>query len=141
MRDQGIAANATPRVIRGRNKGKTRDTLYRARQRGASTAFRERVTDVARQLLQTGTLHDTARGKLLETRKAVVAGWLTVADALYFQGEVILGGEVRNFVSHLPRVLTDKEHLAFRLAQHVKQHSRKDTVPEHAHNRTEERTR
>ena len=30
MREQGIAANATPRVIRGRNKGKVRDGVFRA---------------------------------------------------------------------------------------------------------------
>jgi hypothetical protein len=39
MREQGIAANATPRAIRGRSKGKTRDAIYRAQQRGASTVF------------------------------------------------------------------------------------------------------
>jgi hypothetical protein len=27
MREQGIAANANPRVVRGRNKGKTHDAL------------------------------------------------------------------------------------------------------------------
>ena len=32
MRDQGIAANATPRVVRSRNRGKTRDAIYRAQQ-------------------------------------------------------------------------------------------------------------
>ena len=30
MREQGIAANATPRFVRGQNKGKTRDAIYRA---------------------------------------------------------------------------------------------------------------
>jgi type IV secretory pathway VirD2 relaxase len=30
MREQGIAANATPRVARGRNKGKLREARYRA---------------------------------------------------------------------------------------------------------------
>jgi hypothetical protein len=49
MREQGIAANATPRMIRGRNRGKTRDAIYRARQRGASNLVRERVTDIAKQ--------------------------------------------------------------------------------------------
>ena len=34
MREQGIAANATPRVVRGRNKGKARDGAFRAQRRG-----------------------------------------------------------------------------------------------------------
>ena len=66
MREQGIAANATPRIVRGRNKGKTRDAIFRAQQRGASNAVRERVTAVAKQLLQTGSYNDAARNKLLE---------------------------------------------------------------------------
>jgi hypothetical protein len=31
MREQGIAANPTPRVVRGRNKGKAREGIFRAR--------------------------------------------------------------------------------------------------------------
>ncbi len=121
MRQQGIAANATPRVLRGRNKGKTRDAIYRAQQRGASTTVRDRVTDVARQLMRTGAFHDPARGRLLETRKAVLHGWLNVADSLDLQGEDILASEERQFARHLPRVSTDREHLATALVQHLKQ--------------------
>src|SRR5688572_11153449 len=50
MREQGVAANATPRVARGRNKGSTRDPIYRAQRRGASTALREHVASVVREL-------------------------------------------------------------------------------------------
>src|SRR3984957_20693301 len=45
MREQGIAANATSRVIRGKNRGKTHDAIYRAQRRGASHAVRARVED------------------------------------------------------------------------------------------------
>jgi hypothetical protein len=84
MREQGIAANATPRVI------KTRDAIYRARQRSASNVVRERVTDIAKQLMLTGSFHDPAGHSLLETRKTVVRGWLEIADALDVQGDVVL---------------------------------------------------
>jgi len=136
-REQGIAANATPRVLRGRSKGKTRDAIYRAQRRGASTAVRDRVTDVARQLKQTGSFHDPARGRLLETRKVILHGWLNVADSLDLQGELILASEVRQFARHLPRVLTDREHLA----QHLMQRTPKEPVQHDVLNRTYELTR
>src|SRR6185437_15214432 len=41
MRDQGIAANATPRVVRGRSKGAERDGRYRTKRRRTSHALRE----------------------------------------------------------------------------------------------------
>src|SRR6185437_6891843 len=90
MRDQGIAANATPRVVRGRLKGAERDSRYRTKRRGTSQALREKVEVVARELARSGTIRDPAHAKLAETRKAVVAGWLRIATLLDKQGEVAL---------------------------------------------------
>jgi hypothetical protein len=141
MREQGIAANATPRVIRGRNKGKTRDAIYRARRRGASNVVHERVTDIAKQLVLTGSFHDPARAKLLETRKSVVNGWLAIADGLDVQGEVVLAGDVRHFARHLPRVLTDREIVAKGLLDHLGRRLHKGPVSEVTRMRREEFTR
>jgi len=112
MRKQGIAANATPRVLRGKNKGKTKDAIYRAQRRGASHAVREKLKNVVHELQSTGTLRDPAKGHLVETRKALVAAWARTADQLDAQGEATLAGEVRHFSRHLPPVLTDRERLA-----------------------------
>jgi hypothetical protein len=46
MREQGIAAHATSRAFRGKNRGNTKDAIYRAQRRGASHAARDRVKDV-----------------------------------------------------------------------------------------------
>jgi hypothetical protein len=40
-----------------------------------------------------------------------------VADKLESQGEIVLGGDVRYFAGHLPRVLTDRERLAEEMIQ------------------------
>jgi hypothetical protein len=119
MREQGIAANGTPRVSRGRSKGATKDPIYRAQRRGASTRLRDRVASVAKELKETGTIHDPSRKKLVETRRAAVAGWTRVADVLDQQGEVILAEDVRHFVDKLPRVLTSREQIAARLFHEV----------------------
>jgi integrase len=55
-------------------KGETRHAIYRAQHRGVSTAVRQRVTDVAKQVV-TRSFHDPARSMLLETRK-VMSFWL-----------------------------------------------------------------
>jgi hypothetical protein len=55
-----------------------------------------------RTLIQWLPLSDAMGAKLLETRKAVVAGWLGVATLLDRQGETALAAEVRQFVKTIP---------------------------------------
>jgi hypothetical protein len=119
MREQGIAANATSRIIRGRNKGKARDGAFRAQRRGKSSAIRAKVTRIATELAKNGGFSEPARARLVETRNAVVANWLTIADTLDHQGEVVLAGNVRYFAKHLPPALTDTERLAAKFVQQL----------------------
>jgi hypothetical protein len=122
MREQGVAANATPRVARGRNKGSTKDPIYRAERRGDSTALRHRAASVAKELISTGTVNDPRRKKLMGTRKAVVDAWMRAADVLDQQGEISLAGDVRYFAKHLPPVLTDRERVASEILSHIDRH-------------------
>jgi hypothetical protein len=119
MREQGIDANATPRVTRGRSKGTTKDPIYRAQRRGASSALRDQVDSIVKELTETGTIRDTNRKKLVETRRALVDGWMQAADILDRQGEINLAGDVRYFAKHLPPVLTDRERIATRIMSHL----------------------
>jgi len=120
MRDQGIAANATPRAVRGRSRGAERDARYRTRKRGRSTAFREEIQSIASELAKTRKIEDPAHAKLAETRKAVVTGWMGVATSLDRQGENALAADVRRFAENLPPVLTDRERLAAEFIRFVK---------------------
>jgi hypothetical protein len=142
LRDQGIAANATPRAVRGQIKRGERDAFYRTRRLGRSKALRERVDSIAGELASTREIKDPAHAKLLETRKAVVAGWMGMASALETQGESSLAGEVRNFAATLPRVLTDRERLAVQFIRHLQdQRSRSTGKDELVRDRTQEFTR
>jgi Relaxase/Mobilisation nuclease domain len=141
MRDQGIAANATPRALRGRNKGSTKDAVYRT-QPSRSHALRAQVHEIATELSKTGTVTDPARATLLKTRKAVISGWLGVAAALDGQGQLELAGDVRYFAQHLPPVLTDRERLAQDFIRHLKARTSSQTRREDtARDRTIEQTR
>jgi len=119
MRAQGVAANATPRIVRGRNKGSAKDAVYRT-QPSRSHALRARVHSIATELSETGTVADPARATLVRTRKAVLAGWEGVAATLDAQGQIELAGDVRYFAKHLPPVLTDRERLAQDLIRHLR---------------------
>jgi len=142
MREQGIAANATPRSVRGQTKRGTKDVFYQTRLHARSYALRERFDVVKKELIATRTISDPARARLLETRKAVVDAWNTVASELDAQGNVQLGDEVRYFVRHLPPVLTDRERLAAEMI-HLARAKRPDRTREddRIRDRTIERTR
>jgi hypothetical protein len=112
MREQGVAANASPRVIRGGNKKKRSDGIFKAQRYGKSTAMRERVIGIAKELSRSGTIEDPARERLLDTRRSLVSTWMKAAAVLDAQGEEILAGDVRYFAKHLPPVLTDRQRLA-----------------------------
>jgi len=141
MREQGIAANATPRAIRGENKNKRREGIFKAQRYGKSTAMRDRVIGIATELSRTGTVEDPARARLLETRKTLVSAWMRAAEVLDAQGEEVLAGEVRYFAKHLPPALTDRQRLAAEFLRFKEQQRRaKPEGPAQANPRDQERT-
>ena len=142
MRDQGIAANATPRAVRGHSKGAERDSHYRTRRRGTSYALREKIERTATELVRSGAIRDPARAKLIETRRVVTTGWLRAAVLLDQQGETTLAGEVRQFVKSLPPVLTGREQIAIELIRNVEgQRSARTREDDALRERMVERTR
>ena len=137
MREQGIAANATPRVARGRNRDKTRDARFRAQRHGKSTSLLATVKDIAKELYETKTYRDPSRPRLLETRRVVLEQWATIADTLDAQGETVLAGDVRRFAKQLPPVTTQKERLATQLVEHLRATGRVTTPDQsQSHERT-----
>lgn len=140
MRDQGVAANATPRAGRGRTKLFTKDRVYRTPP-SRSRALHERVRSVTIELNGTGTIRDPARPRLVATRKSIVDGWTGVAAQLDAQGEIVLAGDVRYFASNLPKVLTDREKLAMQLLRHPAWHRAKNEPRVQQRSREIERTR
>jgi hypothetical protein len=141
MRKQGIAANATPRSVRGETKRALKNVFYRTQARGQSYALRERLDDIVHGLSDTKPAHDPARTKLLETRKAIIQGWNAVADELEAQGEIVLGGDVRYFAMHLPPVLTDRERLTEQFMRFARtERSARTRGDDRVRHRTPERT-
>jgi hypothetical protein len=120
LRAEGVAANATPRQVRGEVKSPKTDGVYRAALRGASTQQREREEVVARELAGGQVKAEPSKSRLLETRREVVRGWNAVADNLVIQGDVELALAVRRFVDRMPPPRTEKEVLARQLSEQSK---------------------
>lgn len=119
LREQGIAANATERAIRGETRAHKPDGIYRATRRGESTYTRARIASVAAGLMKGQLREEPGKSKLIETRRQVQRGWRTVSMSLNAQGHFALAARVDEFSARMPQVRTDREHLAAALRERI----------------------
>lgn len=111
LRAQGIAANATERAARGRSQTTFKDGIYRASLRGESRHLRERLARVGDAQRRGGLKPTAGKAKLLETRRAVVAGWQAAAEALLDAGQGALAQKIWGFIGGMQPPLTTDEQL------------------------------
>ena len=112
LRDQGIAANASERAVRGESRTHKTDGIYRAHLRGSSIHVRTRTNAVAEEMSRAG-LRDDPRGvRLRQTREDVEKGWQALREILAQQGQAALAEAVARFAREMPPPRTEKEHLA-----------------------------
>lgn len=130
LREQGVAANATPRQLRGENRSTKKDPIHQRLKSIAdyerlpddqrakrsppkdSTFMRKKVEQVARELQAGELAPEPGKARLASTRETVRAGWLATAEVLRAQGQAELAGEVEKFVKAMPAARTDKEMIA-----------------------------
>ena len=124
LRAQGIAANATERVVRGVTKPQKRDGIYRAMRAGRSTHMRECVESVVAALRAGGIQIEPGKDQLLNTRRSVVRSWLSIRETLRADGREGLANEVESFIGGMPPTLTERDWLARALLEHVRQPKR-----------------
>lgn len=118
LREQGVAANATERAVRGQYQTTMRDGIYRAMRRGESKYMQSRAQAVAAELPNNHQRTEFGRATLRATRKDVDSGWRAVSDILVRQGHLELAAHARRFSDDMPLPLTDKEQLALRILEH-----------------------
>jgi len=138
MREQGVAANATPRQIRGQIRKPFRDAmLHRLRAlrtfeqlpSGERAARKPPKTSVFMLLKLKGVLQalrsrrsvlDIGKDVMQRTRGAVVADWLATAEVLRRQGQGDLADRVDRFIARMPVVETDARRMADRWSEQVR---------------------
>jgi hypothetical protein len=111
LRAVGVAANATPRYVRGATNLRKPDGIYRASLRGESTFMRERER-IALELARGDVPLQTSDSKLAATRIKVQRAWAAVSDILLKDGQPELAMQVRSFAENMPLALTEKQVLA-----------------------------
>jgi uncharacterized protein YjhX (UPF0386 family) len=118
LREQGVAANATERAVRGEHGTTTIDAIYRAARRGKSTYMRRRLSEIAAELSQGRLRIEPGKSTLESTRKEIERGWRAVSNILVRDGHIELAQKVARFVKTMPKLRTDKERLALQLLEH-----------------------
>jgi hypothetical protein len=117
----GVPANATPRHVRGDITPRKPDGIYRARSRGESTHWRNRVEAVARELVKGKLQVESGKQKLIGTRWEVRRAWQAVSDTLTRQGDPEIAAQVRRYVEQMPKPLTEKEYIATKLLERARE--------------------
>lgn len=119
LRQVGVAANATPRFVRGETRPRKSDGIYRAARRGASTHTQERFHAAAAARRTANGLDDPAKGKIRETRQELERRWLATSDLPKSQGQTALAEQARQLVRNLPPARTEREWLTAGLSGHI----------------------
>jgi hypothetical protein len=122
LRRVGVAANATPRFVRGETRPRKSDGIYRTARRGASTHMRQRVEAAAVALRTADRVGEPAKLRLRETRRELERGWLATSEALRSQGATALAEQTRHFVRSLPPARTEREWLMAGLLEQASSH-------------------
>jgi len=120
LRRVGVAANATPRFVRGETRPRKSDGIYRAAQRGASTHMRERVEAAAFALRTADRVDEPGKLRLRESRRELEREWLATSEALRSQGQTVLAEQTRHFVCSLPPARTEREWLVAGLVEQAR---------------------
>jgi hypothetical protein len=117
LREQGVAANATERVVRGETRTPKKDGIYRAIRRGESSHMRERVRVVVSGFGNEKGLAESGKSKLVATRLEVVQGWRALEGLLAQEGHDDLAWHVSRFLPRMPPPLTEKEQLVQKILE------------------------
>jgi hypothetical protein len=129
LRELGVAANATPRYVRGETGLRKPDGIYRASLRGESTHMRGRAEAVARELAQGRLRIEPGKASLVNTRNEVRRAWLVVGDILIRERQPELAAHARRFSEEMPLPQTEKELIAAEIVQRSRDYPVRERHP------------
>ena len=98
LRDHGVSANATERAARGQSRINLKTGIYRSAARGQSRYVRDHWRRIQREMRAGGLQPNPGKAKIVETRRAVVAGYHGAAEALLQAGQADLAQKILGFV-------------------------------------------
>jgi hypothetical protein len=129
LRDQGVAANATERAVRGNTRTAKLDGIYRAAKRGDSSHGRARAEMIAAELLGGRPPVETGKARILGTRRAVEHGWRAARAMLEAQAQPELAAQITRFMGQMPSPETEKELLRAQIMSRMRKHPVVERAP------------
>jgi hypothetical protein len=108
LREQGIAANATERAVRGESRVPKTDGVFRSDERDSSTYVHAKLSGyVHRDRNQP----EPGKATLVATRREVEQGWYAVHDALEREGHPEVARDIRRFLAQMHPPRTEREQV------------------------------
>jgi len=123
LREQGIAANATERAVRGQGKGHKLDGIYRPMTEDGrySTHMENKTRAVAAELMNGGLRVEAGKAKLITTRNEIERGWEAIGEILVTEGHGDLAEQARRFAQRMSPPQTEREQIAAELLEHARE--------------------
>src|SRR5271156_706956 len=118
LREQGIAANATERAVRGETRVPKTDGVFRSVERDSSTYVQAKLDAYVRR---DRNQPEQGKATLVATRRTVEQGWYTVHDALERAGYAEVARDVRRFLAQMNPPLTERGQITVDAARKQKE--------------------
>ena len=108
LREQGIAANATERAVRGETRVAKSDGVFRSEKRNSSTYVEAKLNAYIRR---DRNQPEPGQATLVATRRAVEQGWYVVHDVLERDGHSEVARDIRRFLAQMPSPRTERQQI------------------------------
>lgn len=130
LREQGIAANATPRDVRGQTRKGKVTGVYFAEQRGNSSVLKSKFEEVGRELSLGKCTPKPWEVAIINRRKAVMRSLNSAAQELRLQGDEILAIRIERYTKDLPRLETERHQMMRAIVTEVRRarYAKKDRL-------------
>jgi hypothetical protein len=108
LREQGIAANATERAVRGESRVPKTDGVFRSAERESSTSVQAKLSSYVRR---DPNQPEPGRAQLVATRRQIEQGWYAVHDVLEREGHAEVARDIRRFLAQMFPPRTEREQI------------------------------
>jgi hypothetical protein len=108
LREQGIAANATERAVRGEPRIPRTDGVFRSDKRHSSTYVQAKLNAY---VYRDRNQPEPGEATLIATRRAVEQGWYVVHDVLERDGHSEVARDIRRFLAQMLSPRTERQQI------------------------------
>jgi hypothetical protein len=108
LREQGIAANATERAVRGESRVPKTGGVFRSDERDSSTYVQAKLDAYVRR---DRNQPEPGKATLVATRRQVEQGWYAVHDVLDSEGHSEVARDIRRFLAQMHPPRTEREQI------------------------------